>query len=975
MVILVLCSSTSVATGTPIAPRTERSPGGPDLSPRLASAPYAGPRPANASINSSSWINVSASSPSTPPCVGDGTLAYDSDLKEFVSFGGVIGCGFTNFVGGDTWTYANGNWTNVSTSLSTAPAPRYGMAMAYDAADGYVVAFGGNSGSGTVFGDTWTFNGTWTNVTGNQTTSPPPAFNIGVAYDNATRSVILVGGFAGNYTNLNATWAFAGGQWAAVPAATLPPPLRAPALLYDPTTSSLLLYGGMGNFGPLNETWSFASGTWTQLFPVSTPPPVWDTVGFFDRGSGLPILFGGYTGYVGSYYPDSGTWAYRAGTWTNLSASVAGSPGPRGAARAAWDPATNSTLLFGGRGTGPAGLLLNDSWVFSSLPLTSATLTAVPADVDLGHSVELEAIPSGGESPYSFVYSGLPAGCASANFSSVSCTPSAVGSFTVAVNVTDANGSSVLANTSLTVNPPLTANLTTSLSRIDLGQNVTFRGSTTGGGGGNRYSYGGLPVGCTSVNGTVLTCRPTGSGTYSVSFVVQDSTGASVASTKENTTVLGAVTVDLTVRSSRLLDLGQNLTLFANTSGGSGVYAVAYSGLPTGCTTANSTLFVCVPSAIGNFSISVQVADSLGEVSRSGPVTISVFPPLRAAFSSPTLAMESDVPALATANVTGGAAPLRFTWLELPPSCAGVGPQAECLPSAAGSFSLELQVGDAAGAFVDTVALVLVVNALSVTLTASRNETDVGSSVLVTANLTGGQSPFQTSWGRGADLNCTFSELLAQCTPTVPGSASVWFVASDGLGGRENVSRSIQVVPALSLTISDTITPSCAAPFDVVLTAHPAGGNPAYSYAWAFGDGTNGTVGPVAAHRYGTPGTFTVVLMVGDEGGGQASQTLTVVVASNETLCPIRSNNATNGTSGSSGNWFSGSAVWIALVVGLVIVVAILALKLRGRGPSSDPESTEPSDTPPPEDPGWGGGPPSGDTRSGFGSLGYAATI
>ncbi|MCI4343979.1 MAG: PKD domain-containing protein [Thermoplasmata archaeon] len=907
--------------------------------------------------------------------MGDGTLAYDSRLQEYVSFGGVIGCGYTNYVGGNTWTFSNGSWTNRSAALSAAPAPRYGMAMAYDAADGYVVAFGGNSGSGTVFGDTWTFNGTWTNVTGNQTTSPLPSWNLGVAYDNATRSVILVGGFLGNYSNQNATWAFQGGQWTAVPAATLPPPLRAPGLLYDPTISSLLLYGGMGNLGPLNETWTFANGTWTQLFPASTPPALWDTAAFFDGGSGLPIVFGGYTGYVGSYYPARGTWGYIAGSWTNISASVSGSPSLRGAARVAWDPNTNSTLLFGGRGSGAAGLLLNDTWVYSSLPLTSATLTAVPADVDLGHSLELETTPSGGESPYSFLYTELPPGCTTENFSSFACTPTAVGSFTIAVNVTDANGTRVAATSSLTVNPALTANLTTSPATLDLGQNVTFQGSASGGGGGNRYSFVGLPVGCRSVNDTVLTCRPTVAGTYAVTFEVNDSTGASALSVRENATVLGAVKVDLTVRSSRTLDLGQNLTLFANTTGGSGVYAVAYSGLPAGCASANLTLFRCVPSATGNFSISVQVMDSLGEASRSGPVNVSVFLPLRVAFSPSTLTMEVDRPANATANVTGGAAPLSYAWLDLPPSCVGVGPRVDCLPSGGGSFSLELQVGDAAGALVDAVALVNVVNALSVTLTASRTEADVGSVVLFTVNLTGGEAPVETSWGTGVGLNCTFSDLLAQCMPTQPGSGSVWFVASDGLGGQQNVSRSVLAAPALSLTISDAITASCSAPFDVVLTAHPAGGDPAYSYAWAFGDGSNATVGPVTGHEYGVAGTFTVALKVDDEGGGQATQSLTVVVASNATLCPVRSNNATNVSSGSTGNWFSGSAVWIALVVGLVIIVAILALKLRGRGPASDTDPTNSSTDPPSEDPGWNVDPPTGETRGLLGSLGYAATI
>jgi Kelch motif len=448
--------------------------------------------PANSSSNATTWLNVSAASVATPPCVGDGTLAYDALQGEFVSFGGVAGCGSSNYVGGDTWTYANGNWTNISSSLSTAPAPRYGMAMAYDAAAGYVVAFGGNSGNGSAFGDTWTFNGTWTDITSNLTTSPGPLFNAGVVYDNATRSVLLVGGYSGSYTNLNTTWSFSGGQWALVPTVSAIPPVRAPGLIYDPTTSSVLLYGGMGNVGPLGETWSFANGNWTQLFPTTSPPALWDMAAFFDANSGAPTVFGGYTGYVGSYYPAAGTWTYSSGNWTNISSSVTGAPSPRGAARVAWDPGAALAFLFGGRAIGAAGLLLNDSWEYLQLQLRSAALAASPNAVDLGSSIELATVPFGGATPFTFVYTGLPSGCATQNLSEYRCTPNATGSFLIGVNVTDGIGTSVTANTSLTVSPSLSSNLSASVTDLDVGQNVTFDASSSGGAGAIPTRIGGF---------------------------------------------------------------------------------------------------------------------------------------------------------------------------------------------------------------------------------------------------------------------------------------------------------------------------------------------------------------------------------------------------------------------------------------------------------------------------------------------------
>ncbi|MGC2035707.1 MAG: kelch repeat-containing protein [Thermoplasmata archaeon] len=66
-----------------------------------------------------------------------------------------------------TWEYLLGKWTNISPT--TSPPARFGASMAYDAQDGYMVLFGGISQprpGAPVLDDTWTFaNGSWTNRT------------------------------------------------------------------------------------------------------------------------------------------------------------------------------------------------------------------------------------------------------------------------------------------------------------------------------------------------------------------------------------------------------------------------------------------------------------------------------------------------------------------------------------------------------------------------------------------------------------------------------------------------------------------------------------------------------------------------------------------------------------------------------------------------------------------------------------------
>src|SRR5689334_6258159 len=80
------------------------------------------------------------------------------------------------------------NWTKQHPAAS--PLARWGASMAYDAATGNVVLFGGSRGSGNVLRDTWVWNGaTWAKRA--PATSPPALFDAAMAYDAATGNVVL----------------------------------------------------------------------------------------------------------------------------------------------------------------------------------------------------------------------------------------------------------------------------------------------------------------------------------------------------------------------------------------------------------------------------------------------------------------------------------------------------------------------------------------------------------------------------------------------------------------------------------------------------------------------------------------------------------------------------------------------------------------------------------------------------------------
>lgn len=88
-------------------------------------------------------------------------------------------------------------------------------------------------------------------------------------------------------------------------------------------------------------------------------------------------------------------------------------------------------------------------------PSTSAPsvslFTISPVSVVKGSSVTLTVAVTGGASPFTFEYSGLPAGCVSVNSSTLTCTPTETGTRIVEVTVTDSVGREAFGNASLTV--------------------------------------------------------------------------------------------------------------------------------------------------------------------------------------------------------------------------------------------------------------------------------------------------------------------------------------------------------------------------------------------------------------------------------------------------------------------------------------------------------------------------------------------
>ena len=158
------------------------------------------------------WVwdgsNWTQQSPATsPPARFGAAMAYDTATGNVVMFSGYS----SSLLLSDTWVWDGSNWTEQSPA--TSPAARWGAPMVYDAATGKVVMFGGfDIATGTNdFADTWVWDGsTWTKQA--PATSPSARYEASMAYDAATGNVVLFGGLNGaGVSPLNDTWTWGSG--------------------------------------------------------------------------------------------------------------------------------------------------------------------------------------------------------------------------------------------------------------------------------------------------------------------------------------------------------------------------------------------------------------------------------------------------------------------------------------------------------------------------------------------------------------------------------------------------------------------------------------------------------------------------------------------------------------------------------------------------------------------------------------------
>jgi hypothetical protein len=180
-----------------------------------------------------------------------------------------------------------------------------------------------------------------------------------------------------------------------------------------------------------------------------------------------PTLSGSPTPLVSSVRPGAGTLTLEAGETFLTLVSVTGGTGvyhyiwnglPTGCT-------SLSTAVLACRPTAGGNVSMvvtvidsaGDVGVSSPLPvgviphLSIASFSAIPSTVVLGKSVSLSLSTMGGITPIAYAYVGLPAGCLSSDATSLLCTPTATGHYSITATASDSVGIVAVASVELNV--------------------------------------------------------------------------------------------------------------------------------------------------------------------------------------------------------------------------------------------------------------------------------------------------------------------------------------------------------------------------------------------------------------------------------------------------------------------------------------------------------------------------------------------
>ena len=288
----------------------------------------------------------------------------------------------------------------------------------------------------------------------------------------------------------------------------------------------------------------------------------------------------------------------------------------------------------------------------------------------------------------------------------LSGTPTAAGTFTFAITVTDSSSPVQSATANFTLTIAAAAQITITLPQLPSGTlGIAYSQMFNASGGAAPYTWsissGALPAGLSLSTAGVLSGTPTATGSFTFTVAVSDSSSPALTATASYTVVIAAGPVAITPPSLVPGQVGVTYSQTLVAAGGTAPYSwtVASGSLPAGLTLSTAGVLSGTPTTAGTFTFTATVTDSSSpaQTATTGSLSVTIVP-ATLAITAPSLPSgQVNVAYNQALAATGGTAP--YTWTvqsgTLPAgltlSTAGV---LSGTPTSAGTYTFALTVTD-----------------------------------------------------------------------------------------------------------------------------------------------------------------------------------------------------------------------------------------------------------------------------------------
>lgn len=221
-----------------------------------------------------------------------------------------------------------------------------------------------------------TYQRTW--VPAPITTNPGKLWGPKLAYQAATGNVVLYGGRDSTKAPVALTWVYNGTSWQKLCDPCPPGPREGHGLVADDKRGVVVLFGGKDATTPHNEIWELAAGVWKQVTPSGTPPSArWGAFVAHDPLRGRTVVFGGRDAggnrlddlheYDGTAWHGPLIPAVRPSSRSNAGSAATFADG-----RALPAATRNRVVVFGGE---TASGMLDDCWAWDGASWTPVCTT------------------------------------------------------------------------------------------------------------------------------------------------------------------------------------------------------------------------------------------------------------------------------------------------------------------------------------------------------------------------------------------------------------------------------------------------------------------------------------------------------------------------------------------------------------------------------------------------------------------------